>query len=68
MKGVEYRSIFKFGLMSFNAAAKTCAVILATPGDSPNQLKVIGGELHIPLAYSEGTAIWNPEQQTLRWK
>lgn len=68
LKGMEYRSVFRFGVMSFNAATKTCAVILATPGDSPDQLKVIGGELHVPLAYSEGTAIWNPEKQTLRWK
>ena len=68
LNGVEYRSVFKFGVMVFHAATKTCAVILATPGDSPDQLKVIGGELHIPLGYTGSTAIWNPQKQTLRWK
>lgn len=68
LNGIEYRSIFKFGLMSFNAATKMCAVILATPGDSPDQLTILRGELHIPLAYSGNTAIWNPAEKTLRWK
>lgn len=68
LNGLEYRSVFKFGLVSFNAATKTCAVILATPGDSPDQLEFLRGELHIPLVYSGKTAIWNPDRHTLRWK
>ena len=66
--GIEYRALFKFGVMSFNPATQRCAVLLATPGDSPSDLRVTKGEIYISLGYSGNTVIWNPKQQTLRWK
>lgn len=68
LDGIEYRSIFKFGVMSFNPKTRKCAVLLATPGDSPDRLSIVKGEVYIPLGYTGSTAVWNPKKQTLRWK